>query len=108
MTGVREEYQDLHGIRSDNLKASENQLHPSVCIDCSPLLVRSAGVKTYLYHWLSALRAIDPGVLSFLEPTSSDLFHSAGLKANAPKLAALQFFNQMPAGMVDRFAPRCE
>ncbi len=27
-----------------------------VCIDGSPLLVRSAGVKTYLYHWLRSLQ----------------------------------------------------
>jgi len=28
-----------------------------VCIDGTPLLVRSAGVKTYLYHWLRSLQA---------------------------------------------------
>ena len=27
-----------------------------VCIDCTPLLIRSAGVKNYLYHWTEALR----------------------------------------------------
>ena len=27
-----------------------------VSIDCTPLLIRSAGVKTYLYHWTQALR----------------------------------------------------
>lgn len=27
-----------------------------VCIDATPLLVRSAGVKTYLYHWLRSLQ----------------------------------------------------
>src|SRR5207248_8833475 len=35
-------------------------LTPRICIDCSPLLVRSAGVKTYLYHWLHALRELRP------------------------------------------------
>ncbi|MEP6714266.1 MAG: glycosyltransferase, partial [Terriglobia bacterium] len=30
-----------------------------ICIDSSPLLVNSAGVKTYLYHWIQSLRA-DP------------------------------------------------
>ena len=29
-----------------------------VYIDCTPLLVRSAGIKTYLYHWSRSLRAI--------------------------------------------------
>ena len=28
-----------------------------VCIDGTPLLLRSAGVKTYLYHWLRSLQA---------------------------------------------------
>ena len=28
-----------------------------VCIDGTPLLVRSAGVKTYLYHWLRSLQS---------------------------------------------------
>ncbi len=28
-----------------------------VCIDGTPLLVRSAGVKTYLYHWVRSLQA---------------------------------------------------
>ena len=28
-----------------------------VLIDGSPLLLRSAGVKNYLYHWLEHLRA---------------------------------------------------
>src|SRR5512140_750240 len=26
-----------------------------ICVDATPLLLRSAGVKNYLYHWLSAL-----------------------------------------------------
>jgi glycosyltransferase involved in cell wall biosynthesis len=29
-----------------------------VSIDCTPLLIRSAGVKTYLYHWTEALRRL--------------------------------------------------
>src|ERR1019366_5777659 len=28
-----------------------------ICIDGTPLLVRSAGVKTYLYHWVPSLQA---------------------------------------------------
>ena len=90
------------------LPIQEHPHHSQVCIDCSPLLVRSAGVKTYLYHWLSALRALDPSVQTFLEPTSGALRHSAGFTANAPRLAALQFFNHTPASLLDRFAPRCE
>ena len=72
------------------------------------MLVRSAGVKTWLYHWLRALRACDPAVLSFLEPPSGALRHSVGVMANGPRVAALQFLNHMPSAVVDRFVPRCE
>ena len=30
----------------------------SVCIDAVPLLVPSAGVKSYVYHWISSLRSL--------------------------------------------------
>jgi alpha-1,3-rhamnosyl/mannosyltransferase len=33
-----------------------------VVIDATPLLVRSAGVKTYLYHWIAALRRFQSGL----------------------------------------------
>jgi glycosyltransferase involved in cell wall biosynthesis len=32
-----------------------------VLIDATPLLMRSAGVKNFLYHWLAALRALGAG-----------------------------------------------
>ncbi|HXE64427.1 MAG TPA: glycosyltransferase family 1 protein [Bryobacteraceae bacterium] len=86
----------------------EYQPGPRVCIDCSPLLVRSAGVKTWLYHWINALRASDPAVRSFLEPPPGELLHSAGVNANGARLAALHFFNHMPAGVLDRCISRCD
>src|SRR3954451_14581309 len=30
--------------------------HVQIAIDATPLLVRSAGVKNYLYHWITHLR----------------------------------------------------
>ena len=40
-----------------------------IVIDAVPLLVRSAGVKNYLYHWLTHLRAAaPPGTISTLPP----------------------------------------
>ncbi|HEU0119663.1 MAG TPA: glycosyltransferase family 1 protein [Bryobacteraceae bacterium] len=29
-----------------------------ICVDASPLLLRSAGVKNYLYHWIQALQRV--------------------------------------------------
>jgi alpha-1,3-rhamnosyl/mannosyltransferase len=42
-----------------------------VCIDATPLLLRSAGVKTYFYHWLSHLARIKSEVEITLFPRLS-------------------------------------
>jgi len=44
-----------------------------VCIDATPLLLRSAGVKNYLYHWILHLRKLagDRAILAF--PFLNDL-----------------------------------
>jgi len=39
-----------------------------VVIDVTPLLVRSAGVKTYLYHWITALRRFPDSLSLSLYP----------------------------------------
>src|ERR1039457_6819955 len=50
-----------------------------VLIDASPLLIRSAGVKNYLYHWIAALRRIAPaGAIrtfrsEFLHPVNNEV-----------------------------------
>jgi len=38
-----------------------------ICIDATPLLLQSAGVKTYFHHWLENLRALESGddILAF-------------------------------------------
>jgi alpha-1,3-rhamnosyl/mannosyltransferase len=44
-----------HGAREKTTRYTDNV---RVVIDASPLLVRSAGVKNYLYHWILHLRRI--------------------------------------------------
>ncbi|MDX2153840.1 MAG: glycosyltransferase family 1 protein [Bryobacteraceae bacterium] len=73
-----------------------------ISIDCTPLLVRSAGVKNYLYHWLRAIRAALPAgdVLSLYplvdEPRS--LNHQASqnsLPKTVRSLATLHLVNKL-------------
>ncbi len=79
---------------------------PGICIDCSPLLVRSAGVKTYLFHWLNALRKQNPGLIQTLfEPglpqRADALDHAGGLRLHGSRLAMLQTLNLLPPAFVD-------
>lgn len=82
---------------------------PAICIDCSPLLVRSAGVKTYLYHWLNAMRALNPRAIhTFLAPDFSEqLLHEGGIRMHAVQLAALVALNRLPAFFCGLAAPQC-
>ncbi len=63
-----------------------------VTIDAAPLLVRSAGVKNYLYHWLTSLRGIAPeGALRTL-PELADLgplHHDRSMAGRARTFASL-------------------
>jgi glycosyltransferase involved in cell wall biosynthesis len=75
---------------------------PGICIDCSPLLVRSAGVKTWLYHWLRALRERHPdGIQTLFEPRTGLLDHAGGLRLHGARLAMLQTINLLPAAAID-------
>jgi glycosyltransferase involved in cell wall biosynthesis len=79
-----------------------------ICIDCSPLLVRSAGVKTYLYHWLRALRNGQSDMITgFLDPPADELDHTAGLSCHFLALAALWVMNRSSSALVSRVAPEC-
>lgn len=83
---------------------------PVVCIDCSPLLVRSAGVKTYLYHWLRALRAASPdNIRTFLSPSATGgLQHNQGVGRNALQLATLAGLNRSPRWATALLTPSCD
>jgi hypothetical protein len=80
---------------------------PRVCIDCSPLLVRSAGVKTWLYHWTSALREQEGIRISTLfEPPDLGLRLDGGPRVYWGRLAMLEFVRRgLTAGAIERIYP---
>jgi glycosyltransferase involved in cell wall biosynthesis len=81
----------------------------SVCIDGSPLLVRSAGVKTYLYHWMRSLRAVSPDATRcYLAPVNGRLNHAGGRPRHLLHLAALSILNRTGGVLADLAAPRCD
>ncbi len=85
-----------------------NPASPKFCIDCAPLLVRSAGVRTYIHHWLHGLRQCEPeSIATFLEPRFGTLDHAAGVKRNFAQLAKLWTLNHAAGGLATRFVPSC-
>ncbi len=80
-----------------------------ICIDCSPLLVRSAGVKTYLHHWLRALRHVaGNSITAFLDPGDDALQHGASMSENFPQLGLLCALNRLGPGAISAVAPDCD
>ena len=81
-------------------------------IDATPLLLRSAGVKNYLYHWLRALRAEAAGeeILAFpYLDEFGELTHEASVIAPAgtwPRLGLLYFVNAPGNRAIDWIAAR--
>src|SRR5579872_1714146 len=78
-----------------------------VVIDAAPLLIRSAGVKNYLYHWITHLRrAAGPDVirtypeLQDLGPLKHDA-SVAGRWRTATGLAGLALSNYTPLPVLD-------
>jgi glycosyltransferase involved in cell wall biosynthesis len=86
------------------------QAHPTVCIDCSPLLVQSAGVKTYYYHWLEALLARSPDTIrTFLAPGElNQLLHPGGLRMYPRQILTLLALSRLPGFFTRMAAPRCD
>jgi glycosyltransferase involved in cell wall biosynthesis len=81
----------------------------SVCIDGSPLLVRSAGVKTYIYHWLRSLRAVSPDAIrSYLASVNGRLNHAGGPPHRLIQLAILSVLNRTGGVLADLAAPKCD
>src|ERR1039457_2317652 len=79
-----------------------------VLVDATPLLVRSAGVKNYLYHWIEHLRrAAGPGESIRTFPALDagvSLHHDrsvAGFWPTQWTLAALAAANYTPAPVMD-------
>lgn len=82
---------------------------PKVLVDAASLLLRSAGVKNYTYHWLRALEQQAPGMFDaypFLGQSLGKLNHDGSnfsLPATLPRIAALQFFNKVMPGALSPF-----
>jgi len=70
-----------------------------ISIDCSPLLVRSAGVRTWLRGWLGALRESGGvSVGTILEPAGNGSDLNERQFAHPFQLAVLQMLRRLPAG----------
>lgn len=84
-----------------------------VAVDATPLLVRSAGVKNYLYYWIRAMQRIaPPGTIRTFPGVDleSPLRHDksmAGPGATAFGLGALAASNYLRAPAIDWFARGC-
>lgn len=82
----------------------------TILIDATPLLLRSAGVKNYLYHWIAALRrqARDERIRLF--PFVGDvgpLDHERSVlssRATWPRLALLYLVNVAPSPAIEWFS----
>ena len=72
-----------------------------ICVDATSLLLRSAGVKNYVYHWMRSLKAEAPqhditafpllGEVGALDHERSVLT----LRRTLPRIAVLQFINKI-------------
>src|SRR5688500_18136424 len=72
-----------------------------ICIDATSLLLRSAGVKNYFYHWMRSLKAEAPQHEITAFPLLGDvgaLDHERSvltLAQTLPRIAVLQFINKV-------------
>src|ERR1035438_9571003 len=85
----------------------------SVCIDAVPLLVPSAGVKSYLYHWILSLRNLCGSQLKlfpFLQKFGPlDHEHSVcGRGPTLARLAYLQLLNLRDNAVLDWVGPKVD
>lgn len=85
-----------------------------VCIDSTPLLLRSAGVKTYVYYWVQALRKLAGNEAVPLFPVLQDIgvcVHERSILPWTPtmaRLALLHFANYCPLSVLDPIGTRVD
>jgi len=86
-----------------------------VTIDAVPLLVRSAGVKTYLYYWIQHLRkaslGLDIRLFPFLQGEPYSLNHEgsiAGPLGTTARLGLLYLLNLFPNDISAWLDPRVD
>ena len=78
-----------------------------ILVDATSLLLRSAGIKNYTYHWLRALQASAPGrfdAYPFMGDLGTLNHNGSNLSmfATLPRIAALQLFNRVLTKGLDR------
>lgn len=85
-----------------------------VAVDATPLLVRSAGVKNYLYYWIQALRRVAPAAsirtvpaLDLERPLRHDRSMAGPLRTGAG-LGALAISNYTPLNLLGWSARGCD
>jgi alpha-1,3-rhamnosyl/mannosyltransferase len=69
-----------------------------LCIDATPLLLRSAGVKNYIHYWAESLRRVAPASSISLFPFFSEtgpLDHERSMAAGLPTLRGLALLHAM-------------
>jgi alpha-1,3-rhamnosyl/mannosyltransferase len=74
---------------------------PRIAIDCSPLLVRSAGVKTWLYYWTRELLQLAPERVRTVLGFPGEKLSLDGSALAYPRLAWLSVLNRLPGGLSD-------
>jgi glycosyltransferase involved in cell wall biosynthesis len=85
-----------------------------ICIDATSLLLRSAGVKNYTYHWMRSLQAEAPQLDITAFPLLGDvgeLDHERSVLGPAQtwsRIAILQFINKIWGGAIDWAAGRVD
>ena len=85
-----------------------------ISIDATPLLLRSAGVKNYLYYWIRHLRRLAAGheILTFpFSARIGELDHERSLIGRWPTLAGLGLLhlaNYCPLPVLDWLGGRCD
>ncbi len=86
-----------------------------ITIDATPALLRSAGVKSYIYHWIRSLRAQarrEDEILAFPFLENFDRLNHEGsalsLWGTAPRIALVHALNLFGGSAQTKFLPsRC-
>jgi glycosyltransferase involved in cell wall biosynthesis len=85
-----------------------------ICIDATSLLLRSAGVKNYVYHWMRSLRAEAPQFEISAFPLLGDvgsLHHERSVLniwQTLPRIALLHASNLFGVGLIDAAVGRAD
>jgi glycosyltransferase involved in cell wall biosynthesis len=81
---------------------------PRIAIDCSPLLVRSAGVKTWLYYWTRELIQLAPEKVRTVLGAPGAKLSLEGSASAYPRLAWLAALNTLRGGLSDFALGNCD